>query len=326
MPLEVRPSVTREILPLLIGKRTVEIPFETRGEVRDLLTALVELMAKLPGDGEGLLALIATDDDGVIQLGEPEPLPQRTPGSTLAAAAAGDEAATPVAVIYDLLTVAGVSVTPGCVEDWTGEQREQAARWAAAEHLHASDNSVWRLPVPPHVTVAAIGAKRAAVLIGRKVEDAHDDSPCPAVGEVVGQIDDEHVKVVWGDALGAISEPIDALRPARGEPPMCPEHHPATSAPCARLSGHPLPHKPLHGSEWGGEAHHAAVTGEPRCEAYNDSNGEGRICNAQKYHGGTWHLMYGDDGMVAYRWPVADDYHPGRWLAPAPAAENGAAT
>jgi hypothetical protein len=62
---------------------------------------------------------------------------------------------------------------------------------------------------------------RGAGLVGRLVEDACDDSPCPVVGLVVGQVDEDTLEVLWGDRRfednpGPGSyEPIDALRPAR---------------------------------------------------------------------------------------------------------------
>lgn len=57
-------------------------------------------------------------------------------------------------------------------------------------------------------------------LVGRIVTDAHDDSPCPVTGKVVGQFDEETVEVLWGERQFAeypgpgMHEPIDALRPA----------------------------------------------------------------------------------------------------------------
>jgi hypothetical protein len=62
---------------------------------------------------------------------------------------------------------------------------------------------------------------QASALVGRLVEDAHDDSPCPAVGLVVGQVDEDTLEVLWGDRRfeenpgTGTYEPFDALRPAR---------------------------------------------------------------------------------------------------------------
>ena len=51
-------------------------------------------------------------------------------------------------------------------------------------------------------------------LIGRLVTDLHDDSPCPPIGYIVGQIDEETVEVLWdGHATGPMREFLDALRP-----------------------------------------------------------------------------------------------------------------
>jgi hypothetical protein len=58
-------------------------------------------------------------------------------------------------------------------------------------------------------------------LIGRLVEGACDDAPCPLVGLVVGQVDEDTLEVLWGDRRfeenpgPGTYEPFDALRPAR---------------------------------------------------------------------------------------------------------------
>lgn len=61
---------------------------------------------------------------------------------------------------------------------------------------------------------------RASSLVGRLVEDAHDDSPCPTVGLVTGQVDEDTLEVLWGEQRFVTDgrpsrEPFDALRPAR---------------------------------------------------------------------------------------------------------------
>jgi hypothetical protein len=59
-------------------------------------------------------------------------------------------------------------------------------------------------------------------LIGRLVEDVCDDSPCPVVGLVIGQVDEDTLEVLWGDRRfednpgPGTYEPFDTLRPARG--------------------------------------------------------------------------------------------------------------
>jgi len=63
--------------------------------------------------------------------------------------------------------------------------------------------------------------ERPSSLVGRLVEDAHDDSPCPMVGLVVGQVDEDTLEVLWGERRfeeprrQGTYEPFDALRPAR---------------------------------------------------------------------------------------------------------------
>jgi|GEM_PF-932745 len=52
-------------------------------------------------------------------------------------------------IITDLLSLAGVEVTPTEVSNWADDMREEASNWgAAAAHLRASDNDV-EVPVMP---------------------------------------------------------------------------------------------------------------------------------------------------------------------------------
>jgi hypothetical protein len=50
-------------------------------------------------------------------------------------------------------------------------------------------------------------------LVGRMVADAHDDSPCPAIGMVVTQIDEETLEVLWDGEDRPRREAFDELRP-----------------------------------------------------------------------------------------------------------------
>lgn len=61
-----------------------------------------------------------------------------------------------IAILQDLLLLAGVRVPLSAIAGWTGEQFRAAEEWAAAEHLHASDNPVVRMPKPEHVTAAQV--------------------------------------------------------------------------------------------------------------------------------------------------------------------------
>ncbi|TCO57171.1 hypothetical protein [Actinocrispum wychmicini] len=45
-------------------------------------------------------------------------------------------------VLTDLLALVGVIVSPELMAEWTIDQRAEAANWAGAVHLHASDNDV----------------------------------------------------------------------------------------------------------------------------------------------------------------------------------------
>ena len=66
-------------------------------------------------------------------------------------------------------------------------------------------------------------APASSGLVGRLVEDVCDDSPCPLVGLVVGQVDEDTLEVLWGDRRfeenpgRGTYEPFDALRPARSQ-------------------------------------------------------------------------------------------------------------
>jgi len=55
----------------------------------------------------------------------------------------------------------------------------------------------------------------------RLVRRVEDDSPCPLIGEVVGQVDEDTLEVVWGDDRFADEPrrwswrvPFDELAPA----------------------------------------------------------------------------------------------------------------
>jgi hypothetical protein len=56
-------------------------------------------------------------------------------------------------MLRDLLSLVGVSVSLEAIFDWTADERNAAAEWAAAEHLNAADNDVARLPRPQHLSV-----------------------------------------------------------------------------------------------------------------------------------------------------------------------------
>jgi hypothetical protein len=60
-------------------------------------------------------------------------------------------------VLADILSlVGGVMIPAEVISTWTVTERARAARWAAAEHLHASDNEdVQRVPEPGFVKRAA---------------------------------------------------------------------------------------------------------------------------------------------------------------------------
>lgn len=267
--MEVLEPVTRVIIPLVIGKRKTELPFETRGEVRDLITALADLMARLPDDGSGLLALITVDEDGVIQPGdEPEPLPLRALAAEMPVPCSRRNAHTPHRN--------GSGACPGTAPEYPGE---------AVETVRDEPE-----PLPQRTPGAALAVTPADVLCQWHGGEGVSGPPC--------------LQCIAEDAPVAV-----AAVPA-GELPPCPEHHPVSSSPCARLSGHEPPHRALDRTEWddGPAPYHA--TGGLQC-AVRDGH---YFCTAQRGHGGAVHIAYGASGEVCHRWPVA-----------APAAEPGAA-
>jgi hypothetical protein len=100
-----------------------------------------------------------------------------------------DREPVPPGVVRDLLLLCGVTVPAGIVAAQTPGDRDKAARWAAAEHLHASDNfGVKRAPKPDWVRLF-------------EVLDA-DPDPCgTAVGRWAGHMAraDERLSVVSPD-------------------------------------------------------------------------------------------------------------------------------
>lgn len=258
--MEVLEPVTREILPLVIGKRKIELPFETRGEVRELITALADLMARLPDDGSGLLALIAVGEDGVIQPGdEPEPLPRRVPGRSH---------------LWPMVADVSAARCTECGITWAGHYDAPLCPGAA---LAEPQCGACGLPLTDHAADAG---------------GAYADCP-PAPGGTVP----------WAPSQAfAPTMAESAIGEAAGNGLLaCPESHPATSAPCARLSGHEPPHRTLDRTEWDdGPAPYHAASG-PQCAVRDD----GYICTAQRGHGGAVHIAYGASGEVCHRWPVA---------------------
>lgn len=72
------------------------------------------------------------------------------------------------AFLRDMLLLTGITIPPAVIiEDWTPAQRHEAAMWAAAEHLHASDNDdVERLPKPSFLGSACTFCKEYITLLG----------------------------------------------------------------------------------------------------------------------------------------------------------------
>jgi hypothetical protein len=69
----------------------------------------------------------------------------------------GDEVTVSPQVLSDMLSLVlgGTGIPAPVVATWTPREREEAAGWAAAEHLSASDNPVRRLEMPELVRRSA---------------------------------------------------------------------------------------------------------------------------------------------------------------------------
>lgn len=52
-------------------------------------------------------------------------------------------------VLVDLLSLASITVNEDTVEEWTQDEREEAASWASAVHADAGDNDVANIPTKP---------------------------------------------------------------------------------------------------------------------------------------------------------------------------------
>ncbi len=105
-----------------------------------------------------------------------------------------------------------VPLADGACGDGAGEDGDGIACGVPAGHLRRHEREAvtggtchWPNTADPETGSEPQEAARdkastaAASLVGTIVEDAYDDSPCPVTGKVVGQVDEEHVMVVWGD-------------------------------------------------------------------------------------------------------------------------------
>jgi hypothetical protein len=104
--------------------------------------------------------------------------------------------------------------------EWPSGQAESAAGMRVYAGMFTLAAEVAELAEMIAAEQDAAGTAPAS-LVGRLVEDAFDDSPCPMTGLVVSEVGEDQVEVLWGDrqyaenpGAGSV-EPIDALRPAR---------------------------------------------------------------------------------------------------------------
>ena len=115
--------------------------------------------------------------------------------------------------LAELKTEMLAAVTPPVITDserTCDQQHPVSGAWCYRDGEHDehrdTDGETWTTAAPS--------------LVGRLVVDAHDDSPCPVTGKVVGQVDEDTVEVLWGERKFAQDpgqgtyEPVDALRPA----------------------------------------------------------------------------------------------------------------
>lgn len=120
--------------------------------------------------------------------------------------------------------------------------------------------------------------------------------------------------------LAAVHEPGEHPYPQAADMPLC-DSASETWMPCARLAGHPVPHRDRNGNEWTGaapdevyvltpaglaalDAPHHWEPPETPCHSQDEDETEIWLCTAQAGHGGEEHIAYGDDSEPVRRWPV----------------------
>lgn len=91
----------------------------------------------MPGNLRAVIAALREAADG-LEAGHADLLTEAT-----------EDGMMPAHVLRDLLLLVAVTVDEETVESWTPEQRKQAADWAGAMHIQASDNDI---DVPPRPT------------------------------------------------------------------------------------------------------------------------------------------------------------------------------
>lgn len=240
------------VLEIQAGKRTITLRWETRAEGRELIAAIARRNAALPGDS-GAIDSEPEREEAADELYRLTPAGQERAGAEY----------TPDAItVRDLLMLASVPVPVAAIGGWTAEQRREAAEWAAAEHLHASDNDgVRRLPVPAHVAAFTANGHAgpqpgtlAAVADAQGCREKH-----PRIGVtcriLVSPHDGDHVAyglqpfdpdITWRTtAEGTLTRPGDDTRSYR-----CPAVSDA-GTPCLGRSAHALAHRDVGGYEWG---------------------------------------------------------------------------
>lgn len=115
-------------------------------------------------------------------------------------------------VVADLVAVAaGVMIPAGVTATWTAAEREEAAAWAAAEHLSASGSPVKRVPQPPFVH-RTLDVVRNPAMAQAAVESWLS---CKETARVPGMLDDPVESVITGAQMA-----ITGLLALLGERPL----------------------------------------------------------------------------------------------------------
>ena len=264
--MEVLEPVTREIIPLVIGKRTVEIPFETRAECREVIRVIALACERLPDDGEPAA-------------------PAGKHSSHRQSGALGDMRGDEIADAYlngrdhHELKALLLFISGYC---------PAALAAAIAEHPRKDDEDEpeslpQRTPGPPATypdgpdCICAHACRDHAIRMSDRGRGQCTVTGCRCD--------------TWSPGPAAEIAELADLPPCQSEN--------GDNEHCARFDGHQPPHRTLVGEKWDDGPEPYQVNEPLQC---GESDGGWR-CNAQRGHGGPDHIAY-VGGRDSHRWPV----------------------
>ena len=306
--MEVQDPVTREIVPLVIGKRQVELPLESRAECRALIRAVALASERLPDDGEDVFSAVpyAADDEAWEKhLAHKRPVhTDDMSGSEIAHAHLDGRDRDDLEHL--LLFISGYC--PAALADALGAHPPREAQDGHVIEPVQPDSQ----PYPGH------GEHAVTVPCGSA---SADWAPCARLdGHPVPHRDAKGSE--WADFAPAPGT-LAAVRAAQG----CRSRHPRLNVLCELLTVHEGVHRSpgLEPSDpdimWADEdsaaadaaddeprpAHHWNHAEYPCHDQDEDENNEIWLCTAQRGHSGPVHIAYGDDGEPLHTWPVTYD-------------------